>query len=66
MRRGKWREIFRKIVSSALCEWVFSPSTGPQPQDSDDKLKKQWNYWEEHSPNLLSSLHIEKEVPCKI
>ena len=30
VRRGKWREIFRKKGLSALREWVFSPSTGPQ------------------------------------
>ena len=30
VRRGKWREIFRKKGLSALREWVFSPSNGPQ------------------------------------
>ena len=64
VRRGKWLEIFRKKGLSALRDWVFSPSTGPQ--ESKDKLQKHWNYWEEHSLNLLSSLHIEKEVPRKI
>ena len=42
VRRGKWREIFCKKCLSALCECVFSPSTGPQ--ESKDKLKKHWNY----------------------
>ena len=64
VRRDKWREIFRKEGLSALCGWVFSPSTGPQ--ESKDRLQKQWNYWEQHSPKLLSSLHIEKAVPRKI
>ena len=64
MRRGKWREIFRKRGLSALREWVFCASTGPQ--ESKDKLQKHRNYWEQHSPNLLSPLHIEKAVPPKI
>ena len=64
VRRGEWREIFRKKGLSALREWVFSPSTGPQ--ESKDKLKKHWKYWKLHSPNFLSSLQIEKEVPRKI
>ena len=63
-RRGKWREIFSKKGLSALREWVFPPSTGPQ--ESKDKLQKHWKYWEQHFPNSLSSLHIEKEVPRKI
>ena len=50
VRRGRWREIFRKKGLSALCEWVFSPSTGPQ--ESNDRLQKHWNYWEQHSPNF--------------
>ena len=29
VRRGKWREIFRKKGLSALRECVFSPATGP-------------------------------------
>ena len=62
--RGKWREIFRKKGLSASREWVFFPSTGPL--ESMDRLQKYWNYWEEHSFNLLSSLHVEKEVPRKI
>ena len=37
-RRGKWREVFRKKGLSALSEWVFSPSTGPQ--ESKDRLQK--------------------------
>ena len=49
---------------SALREWVFSRSTGPQ--ESKDKLQRHWNYWEQHSPNLLSSLDIEQAVPRKI
>ena len=64
MRRGEWLEIFRKKDLSALREWVFSPSTGPQ--ENKYRLQKHWNYWEQHSPNLLSSLHIEKAVPRKI
>ena len=64
VRRGKWREIFHKKCLSALREWVFSPSTGPH--ESKDRLQKHWNYWEQHSPNLLSSLHIEQAVPRKI
>ena len=65
VRRGKWREIFRKSLS-ALREWVFS-STGPQ--ESKDRLQKHWNYREQHCPDLLSSLqieNIEKTVPRKI
>ena len=64
VRPGKWREIFRKKGLSALREWVFSPSTGPQ--ESKEKLRKHWKYWEQHSPHLLSSLHIEQVVPRKI
>ena len=43
---------------------MFSPSNGPQ--ESKEKLQKHWNYWEQHSPQLLSSLHIERAVPRKI
>ena len=64
MRRGKWREIFCTKGLSALREWVFSPPTGLQ--ESKEKLQKHWNYWEQHSLHLLSSLHIEKAVPRKI
>ena len=38
LRRGKWREIFRTKALSALREWVFSPSIGPQ--ESKEKLQK--------------------------
>ena len=38
VRRGKWREVFCKKGLSALREWVFSPSAGPQ--ESKDKLQK--------------------------
>ena len=38
VRRGQWCEIFRKNGLSALREWVFSPSTGPQ--ESKDMLQK--------------------------
>ena len=64
VRCGKRREIFLKKGLSALREWVFFPSTAPQ--ESKDRLQKHWNYWEQHSRNLLSSLHIEKAVPRKI
>ena len=64
VRRGKWREIFRKKGLSALREWVFSPSNSPQ--ESKEKLQKHWNYWEQHSPQLLSSLQFERAVPRKI
>ena len=37
-----------------------------RPQESKDKLQNHWNYWEQHSPNLLLSLHIEKAVPRKV
>ena len=49
---------------SALRERVFSPSTGLQ--ESMDKLQKHWNFWEQHPPKLLLSLHIVEEVPRKI
>ena len=64
VRRGKWREIFRKKGLLALREWVFSPPTGPQ--ESKETLQKQWKYWEQRSPQILSSLHIEQAVPRKI
>ena len=51
VRRGRWREIFRKRGLSALSEWVFSPSTGLQ--ENKNKLQKQRNYWEKHSPNFF-------------
>ena len=62
--RGKWREIFRRKALSAVREWVFSPSTCAQ--EKKDRLQKQCSNWEQHSPNLLSSFHIEKEFPRKI
>ena len=40
VRRGKWREIFRKEDLVPLREWVFSPATGPQ--ESKNKLVKHW------------------------
>ena len=64
VRRGKWREIFRKKGLSASRESVFSPFTGPQ--ENKNRLQKHWRYWEQHSSNLLLSLDIEKEVPRKI
>ena len=64
VRRGKWREIFRKNGLSALREWVFSPSTGPRK--GRNRLQNHWNYWEHRSLNLLSSWHIKKAVPRKI
>ena len=64
VRRGKWREVFRKKGLPALREWVFSLSTGPQ--ESKDKLQKHWNYWKHRCRILLSSLHIEQAVPRKI
>ena len=42
VRRGNWRETFRKKGLSALREWVFSPSTGPQ--ERKDKLQEHRNY----------------------
>ena len=54
VRRGKWREIFRKKSLSALREWVFSPPTG---QQSKEKLQKHWNYWEQHSPKNTRYLY---------
>ena len=63
VRRGEWREIFRTKGLSALREWVFSPPTGPK--ESKEKLQKHWNYWEQQSPRLLSSLHIEEAVARK-
>ena len=63
VRRGKWREIFRKKCLSALGEWVFSPSIGLQ--ESKDNLQQRWNFWEQHFNKLLLSLHIEKEVPVR-
>ena len=33
VRRGNWREVFRKKGLPALPEWVFSPSTGPQESE---------------------------------
>ena len=60
VHRGKWREIFREKVLSALCEWVFSPATGPQ--ERKNKLIKQWQYWEKESPDLLNTLYIEGPV----
>ena len=47
VRRGKWREIFRKNALSALSEWVFSTATGPQ--ESKKRLEKHWKYWEKQS-----------------
>ena len=61
--RGKWREIFRKKVLSAIREWVFSPATGPQ--ESKNKLEKHWQYWEEHSPDMLNTVSFEGLVLSK-
>ena len=63
VRRGKWREIFREKVLSALSEWVFSPATGPQ--ESKNKLGKPWQYWEKYSPDLINTLSIEGPVTSK-
>ena len=63
VRRGKWREIFRKKGLSSLREWVFSPATGPQ--ESKNRLEKHWQYWEKHSPDLLNTLSIEGPVTSK-
>ena len=41
VRRGKWREIFRKKDLSALLEWALSPTTGPR--ESKDRLQKLGN-----------------------
>ena len=48
---------------SALREWVFSRATGPQ--ESKEKLEKHWQYWEKHSPDLLSTLSIGGPVTNK-
>ena len=64
VRRGKWCEVFRIKGLSASSKWVFSPSTGLQ--ENMYRLQKHWIYWQQHSPNLLSSLHIEQAVPRKI
>ena len=65
VRRGKWREIFRKKRSFSTTRVgafsIYRPSG-----KCEEKLQKHWNYWEQHSPNLLSSLHIEQAVPRKI
>ena len=63
VRRGKWREIFRKKGLVALREWVFSPATGPQ--ESKNKLLKHWQYWENYSPDLLNTLSMEGPVTNK-
>ena len=42
VRRIKWREICRKNRLSAICEWVFSPSAGPQ--ESKDRPQKHWKF----------------------
>ena len=63
VRRGKWREIFRKNVLVASREWVFSPAAGPQ--ESKDKLVKHWKYCEKHSPSLLNALSIGGPVTSK-
>ena len=64
VRRGKWLDFSRKKVLSAIREWVFSPTT--VPQESRDRLQKHCNYWEQHSPILILSLHFEKDVPRKV
>ena len=63
VRRGRWREIFRRKALSALREWVFSPAT--DPQESKNRLEKHWQYWEKHSPDLLNTLSIEGLVTIK-
>ena len=63
VRHGKWREIFREKGLVALREWVSSPATGPQ--ESKNKLVQHWQYWEKHSPDLLSTLSIEGPITNK-
>ena len=63
VRRGKWREIFREKVLSALREWVFSPATGPQ--QNKERLEKSWQYWENHSLDFLNTLSVEGPVTSK-
>ena len=53
-----------KKVLSTVRGWVFSPSTGLR--ESTKKLQKHWKFWQNYSPNLLSSLNIEKEVPHEV
>ena len=64
VRRGKCREIFRTKGLSTLREWVFSHWTGPQ--ESKEKLQKDWIYWEQHYLSLLLSWHLQEEVPRKV
>ena len=52
-----------KKVLSALREWVFSPATGPQ--QNKERLEKRWQYWENHSPDLLNTLSVEGPVTSK-
>ena len=61
--RGKWREIFRTKVLSALREWVFYPTTGPQ--ESKDKLEKHWQDWVKHCSGLINTFSIEGPVTNK-
>ena len=63
VRRGKWRESFRKRGLSTLREWVLSPATGPQ--ESKNRLEKHWQYWEKHSPDLLMTFFIEGLVTSR-
>ena len=63
VRRGEWREIFREKGLSALPEWVFSPTTGPQ--ESKERLEKHGRYWEKHCPNSLNTLSIEEPFTNK-
>ena len=63
VRRGKWREVFRKKGLSSLREWVFSPATGHQ--ESENRLEKHWKYWENCSPDLSNTLSIEGPVTSK-
>ena len=59
--RDIWLDFFGTHSSIAIREWVFSPST--DPQESREKLKKQWNYWETHVSGLLNTLSVPKGVP---
>ena len=63
VRLGKWSESFRRNVLSALREWVFSPATGPQ--ESMERLEKDWQYWEKHSPDLLNTFSIKGTITNK-
>ena len=64
VRRGKWRENLRKRGLSALREWMFSPSNGPQ--ESKEKLQNTGIIGSSILPFYYHPYTLNKRFPVKV